>query len=91
MASGLDLAKMNVSLEALIADNNRRLEFFFKDKGTSRASHPANPIRVQALNLFANAKTEGELNEGMDELISILLKVGDNELDEHLARFLASA
>ena len=91
MASGLDLAKMNVSLEALIADNNRRLDFFLKDKGTSRASHPVNPIRVQALNLFANAKTERELNEGMEELISILLKVGDNELDEHLARFLASA
>lgn len=91
MASGLDLAKMNVSLEALIADNNRRLDFFLKDKGTSRASHPVNPIRVQALNLFANAKTERELNEGMEELISILLKVGDNELDEHLAKFLASA
>ena len=27
----------------------------------------------------------------MDELISILLKVGDTELDEHLARFIASA
>lgn len=91
MASGLDLAKMNVSIEALIADNNRRLDFFLKDKGTSRASHPVNPIRVQALNLFANAKTERELNEGMEELISILLKVGDNELDEHLAKFLASA
>jgi len=91
MASGLDLAKMNVSLEALITDNNRRLDFFLKDKGTSRASHPVNPIRVQALNLFANAKTEKELNEGMDELISILLKVGDNELDEYTAKFLASA
>lgn len=27
----------------------------------------------------------------MEELISILLKVGENELDEHTARFLASA
>ena len=91
MASGLDLAKMNVSLDALIADNNRRLEYFLKDKGVSRASHPVNPIRVQALNLFANATSEEELQHGMDELISILLKVGDTELDEHLARFIASA
>ena len=91
MASGLDLAKMNVSLDALIADNNRRLEYFLKDKGVSRASHPVNPIRVQALNLFANATSEEELQQGMDELISILLKVGDTELDEHLARFIASA
>jgi hypothetical protein len=46
---------------------------------------------VQALNLFANAKTQEELHKGMDELISILLKVGDNELDEHVARFAAAA
>ncbi len=91
MASGLDLAKMNVSIEALIADNNRRLEYFLKDKGVSRASHPVNPIRVQALNLFANASSDEELQQGMDELISILLKVGDSELDEHLAYFIASA
>ncbi len=91
LASGLDLAKMNVSIEALIADNNRRLEYFLKDKGVSRASHPVNPIRVQALNLFATSKTEEELQVGLDELISILLKVGTCELDEHTARFIASA
>ena len=91
MASGLDLTKMNVSIDALIADNNRRLEYFLKDKGISRASHPVNPIRVQALNLFANAESEKELNDGMDELISILLKVGDSELDELVALFIASA
>jgi len=91
MASGLDLEKMNVSIDALLADNNRRLDYFLKDKGVSRASHPVNPIRVQALNLFANAKSEKSLNKGMDELISILLKVGNSDLDEHLARFIASA
>lgn len=91
MASGLDLEKMNVSIDALIADNNRRLEYFLKDKGVSRSSHPVNPIRVQALNLFATVKSQDELNKGMDELISILLKVGDDELDEHMARFIASA
>ena len=91
LASGLDLAKMNVSIEALIADNNRRLEYFLKDKGVSRASHPVNPIRVQALNLFATSKSEEELKAGMDELISILLKVGTSELDEYTARFIASA
>ena len=91
LASGLDLAKMNVSIEALIADNNRRLEYFLKDKGVSRASHPVNPIRVQALNLFATSESEEELKAGMDELISILLKVGTSELDEYTARFIASA
>lgn len=91
LASGLDLAKMNVSIDALIADNNKRLSYFLNDKGMSRASHPVNPIRVQALNLFATVKSQEELKKGMDELISILLKVGDSELDEYTARFIASA
>ena len=91
LASGLDLQKMNVSIEALIKDNSRRLEYFLKDKGFSRSTHPVNPIRVQALNLFASCKTQKALNEGMDELISILLKVGDSELDEYTALFIVSA
>ena len=91
MASGLDLAKMNVSIDALLADNSRRLEYFLNDKGLSHASHPVNPIRVQALNLYATCSCEEKLQEGMDELISILLKVGDGELDEHMAKFIASA
>ncbi len=91
LASGLDLAKMNVSIDALIADNNERLDYFLKDKGFSRNSHPVNPIRVKALHLFATCKTQKELNEGMDELIGILLKIGDNEMDEYTAQFIASA
>jgi Zn-dependent protease with chaperone function len=91
LASGLDLGKMNVSIEALIADNNRRLNYFLNDKGISRATHPVNPIRVQALDLFATAQSKEELDNGMNELIGILLKVGNEELDEHLARFIASA
>ena len=91
LASGLDLAKMNVSIDALIADNNKRLAYFLNDKGVSRASHPVNPIRVQALNLFATVESQEDLQRGMDELISILLKVGDSDLDEYTARFIASA
>jgi Zn-dependent protease with chaperone function len=91
LASGLDLVKMNVSLDALIADNNRRLNYFLKDKGISRATHPVNPIRVQALNLFSTMETQQDLNDGMEELISILLKVGDSELDEYTAQFIVSA
>lgn len=91
LASGLDLAKMNVSIDALIADNNRRLDYFLNDKGISRAAHPVNPIRIQALNLFAKANSKEALDSGMDELTSTLLKVGGNELDEHMATFIASA
>lgn len=91
MSSGLDLAKMNVSIEALLADNRKRLDYFMKGKGISRYDHPVNPIRVQAINLFATAKSEKELEDGMEELIGILLKVGNGPLDEDLSVFIASA
>lgn len=91
MSSGLDLAKMNVSIEALLEDNRKRLEYFLKGKGLSRYDHPVNPIRVQAINLFATAKDEKALEDGMEELISILLKVGNGPLDEDLSIFIASA
>lgn len=91
MASGLDLGKMNVSMDALLADNRKRLDFFLNGKGKSRYDHPVNPIRVQAINLFASATNEQELDKGMEELISILLKVGNGSTDEQLAVFIASA
>ena len=91
MSSGLDLAKMNVSIDALLADNRKRLEYFLKGKGLSRYDHPVNPIRVQAIHLFVTAKDEKELEDGMDELINILLKVGNGPLDEDLSVFMASA
>lgn len=50
-----------------------------------------NPIRVQAINLFATAEDEKALEEGMDELIGILLKVGDDSFDENMAVFIATA
>jgi len=91
MSSGLDLAKMNVSIDALLADNRKRLDYFTKGKGLSRHEHPVNPIRVQAINLFVTAKGEKELEDGMDELINILLKVGNGPLDEDLSMFIATA
>ena len=91
MASGLDISKMDINLEALLEDNRNHLDYFLNDRGTSTASHPVNPIRVESLHLFADANTKKELNEGMDALISILLKVGDSELDEPMAVFIATA
>ena len=41
--------------------------------------------------MLTTAKDEKELESGMDELISILLKVGNGPLDEDLSVFIASA
>lgn len=91
MASGLDLEKMQVSIEELLADNSKHLDYFLKGGGMSHYDHPVNPIRVQAIHLFATAKNQEELEKGMDELIQILLKVGNNPLDEPMSVFVATA
>lgn len=91
MASGLFLEKMNVSIDTLMAENSQRLEFFLKDNGISEGSHPVNPIRIRALELFATAKTQTGLNRGMNELIGVLQNFIYGELDTALADFVASA
>jgi len=91
MASGLDLQKMRVSIEDLLADNTKRLDYFMKGGGMSHYDHPVNPIRVHAIHLFANARNQEELEKGMEELIQILLKVGNNPLDEPMSIFVATA
>lgn len=90
MASGLDLVKMNVKIEDLLEDNARRLEFFTKGEGMSSYDHPVNPIRIQSINLFAKAENEEQLDKEMDELIQILLKLGNNPLDLPMSVFIAS-
>ena len=91
MASGLLLDKMNVSIKTLIEENNQRLEYFIKDVGISGGSHPVNPIRVRALELFATAKTQAAFNRGMTDLVSVLQDFLYSELDYALADFVASA
>ena len=91
MASGLDLEKMQVSIDDLLSNNSKHLDYFLKGGGMSHYDHPVNPIRVQAINLFASARNQIELDNGMEELIQILLKVGNNPLDEPMSVFVATA
>ena len=98
MSSGLDFNKMDMKVEAFLEDNKKRLEYFRNDKGINFATHPINPIRVEALNQFSksvffkeNGESKEELENGMEELIDILLKVRNSELDSNMANFIATA
>ncbi len=98
MSSGLDFKKMDMKVDAFLEDNKKRLEYFRNDKGINFATHPINPIRVEALNQFAKSlffndkgTSKEELQQGMDELIEILLKVRSTELDSTMAKFIATA
>lgn len=91
MTSGLDVSKINMQLDVYLEENLKRLEYFLHDRGVSRDTHPVNPIRVHALNLFANSPDEAALNKGMDEIITALLKLSNDEVDYFLSYFIASA
>lgn len=91
MSSGLDLGKMDVSIDALLKDNRKHLDYFLKDKGLSRYDHPVNPIRIEAIKLYASATDEKELEAGMNELLEILLQIGNGPMDADLSVFFATA
>lgn len=91
MTSGLDVSKINMQLDIYLEENLKHLDYFLHDKGLSRDTHPVNPIRVHALNLFATSNSEDTLRKGMDEIISALMKISNNEEDYFLSYFIASA
>lgn len=91
MSSGLDFGKMDMKIDAFIEENIKRLEYFMKDKGVNTASHPINPIRVQALNLFCTCTSDKELEEEMEKLIDILMKIRSTEIDYYVAMFIATS
>lgn len=91
IASGLDLSKIDMQMDMFIEENLKRLDYFKNGQGLSHGSHPVNPIRVQSLNLFATCRSDEELNEKMEEVIQILLKLRNSELDYYTGCFIASA
>lgn len=89
LGSGLDLSNMNVSIETLIDENKKRLDFFMTQNGISESDHPVNALRIQAIYLFAKAKTQKALREGMTDIINILWGLQEDEF--YMAKFFASA
>lgn len=91
LTSGLNINKIDMQVDVYLEENLKRLEYFINDKGLNTGSHPVNPMRVQALNLYATCTTEEELTEKMDVLINSLVKITNSELDYYMAYFVASA
>ena len=54
-------------------------------------THPVSPLRIEALNLFATAKTEKELNDGMDVIVEAIARMNNNEIGQNLLWFVGSA
>ena len=91
---GLKLDKMDANLSAFIEENRETLQHYISGTALSLShgfTHPVSPIRIEALNLFANAKTEQELNEGMDKLVNAISRLNMNPIEDDMLIFMASA
>ncbi len=94
LKSGLKLDKMDVDMNSFLEYNREVLQHYITGAGRSldNVTHPVSPIRVEALALFANAKTEKELNDGMNRLVSAMARMNiNNNLGKSYLEFVASA
>jgi Zn-dependent protease with chaperone function len=103
MSSGLSLNRFNLNFATFLEENEKLLESFKKENTINVASHPMNPIRIKALEYFAQStvyklilekksiETDPVLTSNMEELTNLLLVIRNSELDQHRSMFIASA
>ena len=93
MHSGLNLKKMDIDVKAFIEHNKRLVKYYTEGKflSLSHYDHPADSLRVEALNLYANARNAAELDDGMNSLIAAISRLSTDDIDIHMAYFIASA
>lgn len=88
LASGIDLQKLEVSIPALIENNEQHIKFFLEENGEMFGDHPVNPLRVQALYVYSTAKRQKEI----DECICSFINCTSHKLFDPLkARYTAAA
>lgn len=103
LASGMDLNKLKIDFQEYLKENDRVLEYFRKNFSANLLTHPVNPIRIKAIDLFFQSDlyqqvidgkeilNDAKLDEEFDNLIRILTYVSNSELDYYRQYFLASA
>jgi len=103
LASGMQTAAIRFEPRAYLEEMERVLEAFRTEMSDWGASHPINPIRLKALQLFEGSAlfrtvsgggeldADPDLRAGMEDLVEILLTKGHSPLAAHRRRFLAAA
>jgi hypothetical protein len=103
LSSGLDTASIHFDPGAYSAEMAQVLHAFRTEMSDRGASHPINPIRVEALKLFAASTlfqdlrqrrepaADAVLDTAMEDLVQVLLTKGHSPLVLARRRFLAAA
>ena len=103
LSSGLNSKRINFDFKAYLEENDKILEFFRQESSTNLLSHPINPIRIKAVQLFSDSatyksvsesspvETDEKLDKEVNDLIEILLTLSSSELDHYRKHFIAAA
>ena len=101
MASGLSTDRIKFDYQAYIRDNEKILNYFSENRNL--LSHPVNPLRIKAIELFGESKLykaisqgedlkhDEELSKNMEQLIDILITISSSPMDAQRKLFVASA
>ncbi len=91
--TGLNLEGIRINVDAFIEHNRQLLSHYEEGEFLSfdNFDHPADSIRVEALNAFATAKTHEDLDRIMYRLIYAISRVSNTKVGDNLPYFIASA
>jgi len=103
MASGLSVERLNFDPKAFSIENEEILKYFKETGSGNLLSHPINPIRIKAVELFENSglykdilagiviKNDKVLDDRISELIQSLMVLSNSPVNYHRTSFIASA
>lgn len=103
MASGLSVERLNFDPKAFSIENEEILNYFKETGSGNLLSHPINPIRIKAVELFETSRlyknliskeellTDTALDEEISELIQSLMVISNSPINYHRTKFIASA
>ncbi len=103
MASGLSVERLNFDPKAFSVENEEILKYFKETGSGNLLSHPINPIRIKAVELFEKSELyknllQGEeiihdklLDDSISDLVQSLMVISNSPLNYHRTCFIASA
>jgi hypothetical protein len=102
LSSGLKTSRINFDYLAYLDNNEEVLKYFTESNNPNLLSHPINPLRVKALQVFSQSETfrrvmageemedDPQLDSETDKLTEILLTLSNSEMDYHRKYFVAT-
>ena len=103
MASGLSVERLNFDPKAFSTENEEILKYFKETGSGNLLSHPINPIRIKAVELFETSElyrnllagteltTDKKLDKQVSELIQSLMVISNSPVNFYRISFIASA